>query len=556
MSRQNYLLIPLLATIIFLTLLAVAVVPMVNTVVEVPAALQDDTRALEMAANGLELAAKENLSVGDEFVLNLDGLSATVRIFDDAGQPTVESIGQAGEASRRLTALFSDDVTGSFPDDIVFLPGDLRGAVNNGDAIDDLSQYGNDAVSSFVNSQVVGGPWNGNVTALTFDGRNNQLPGDGDFLRIGSGGNSELQFTEAGTLGLWVNIDSASGKGPMALFAKGLDRNNYDYGLFLEEDRRNQYTVILKLTTQGGQQLEVSSTVNIPTGDWYHLAGTWSGNQLNLYINGTLNNTFTHSSSIVARVSTADVTIGNFNSKGAIDSFVGETYYPVLVAREILPVEVQSLAQDRRFYYQFNGVGATAYPGDGENRVIDSTIFLNHGEIVNGPILLTADGDGRANEAFDFVEANQQVVESLETLIDMNQPFTVALDVKREELLGQFRDQFFSWSNFLNVEFGSTSFIFGDYTQIRGSEFNISLDRNDVGTDWMRIHITYDGNEANFYLNGSVTDSDSSVGGDFGELVPVRLAIGALSNAFDGEVAAVAIYGRVLSANEIQNLAF
>lgn len=558
MSRQNYLLIPLLATIIFLTLLAVAVVPMVITVVEVPAALQDDTRALEMAANGLELAAKENLSVGDEFVLNLDGLSATVRIFDDAGQPTVESIGQAGEASRRLTALFSEaGVPGNLPDDIVFLPGDFTGAITDGDVVDDLSNYGNEATSSNVESTIVAGPWGGNVNTLAFDGRQPSLPGDGDFLIIAD--SPELRWENEGSLSGWFFIDADTGKRDAAIFFKGTNRNNFDYGLFLDGENRNggPYRAQFRITADNGTEYIVESSQLLNDGDWYHISGGWKGNRLEIYINGVLSNSFTAPLTLQARTSNRNVYIGNYNPLNNNDEFVGLVYFPVMVSRLILPVEVQSLFQDRRLYYQFNGVGTAGYPGDGENRLIDSTIYLNHGEIFNGPILLTADSSGNTNEAFDFNENNFEYITSDETYLGLAQNFTVALDVKREELFGVFRDQFFFWGDFLNVEFGSTSFIFGDYTQIRSSTFGIALDRGDVGRAWMRMHITYDGNRAIFYLNGTEIDRDNNVSGSFStDAQTVILKIGDETISFDGEVAAVAIYGRVLSNNEIQNLSF
>jgi hypothetical protein len=66
---------------------------------------------------------------------------------------------------------------------------------------------------------------------------------------------------------------------------------------------------------------EVYSVTQIATNTWYHVAGTWDGATLRVYVNGNLESAVTYGAGITPALNTVGVNIGR-DSAGA-NSFTG-----------------------------------------------------------------------------------------------------------------------------------------------------------------------------------------------------------------------------------------
>ena len=131
--------------------------------------------------------------------------------------------------------------------------------------------------------------------ALSFDGTN-------DWVEIGDAGS--LDLTTGMTVEAWVK-PSAALSGWSTILSK--ERNRLAYGLFAGEDtgRSAGLIVISSEHTALGDEL--------PPGVWSHLATTYDGTTLRLYLNGALSGSTSVSGSI--RTSSGQLRIGG-NSRG------------------------------------------------------------------------------------------------------------------------------------------------------------------------------------------------------------------------------------------------
>ena len=98
---------------------------------------------------------------------------------------------------------------------------------------------------------------------------------------------SHLQPTSALTIAAWVKGDSwASGTEVDAILRKG-DNNPNNYQLSISDGR-------VELLLDGNDGAGVRSNTILLTGQWYHVAVTWDGSNVKIYIDGVLDNTVAH----------------------------------------------------------------------------------------------------------------------------------------------------------------------------------------------------------------------------------------------------------------------
>ncbi|HTA63003.1 MAG TPA: LamG-like jellyroll fold domain-containing protein, partial [Bacteroidia bacterium] len=142
--------------------------------------------------------------------------------------------------------------------------------------------------------------------ALNFDGAN-------DYVNLGGGINTAIQGTNLITVEAWVNPSTT---GSFGVIAGNYDNiNNGGMQFLLRRDGSN-YTFWVD---NGSGFNPVTSSTSVVTNVWQHVAGTWDGNNLNIYINGVLDNT---SSGITGAFSAQanNVWIG---TDGANEAFTG-----------------------------------------------------------------------------------------------------------------------------------------------------------------------------------------------------------------------------------------
>ncbi|MBI4285971.1 MAG: LamG domain-containing protein, partial [Chloroflexi bacterium] len=93
---------------------------------------------------------------------------------------------------------------------------------------------------------------------------------------------SALNPTDSITVDAWVKFDSITDT--HRIVSKGSPWIDGGYEINLEESLR------FGIRT-GGEERTVTSAAQINVGEWYHVAGTYDGNSLDIYVNGVLSNT-------------------------------------------------------------------------------------------------------------------------------------------------------------------------------------------------------------------------------------------------------------------------
>jgi glucose/arabinose dehydrogenase len=154
---------------------------------------------------------------------------------------------------------------------------------------------------------IVGAAWTtGQIGgALAFDGSDD---------RATVGANSALDLTATGTVEAWVRVDTLGRW--HGIVAKGNSNNNAAHNYALEIDPRG---MVVCMIGNGSAANGVHSTTAVSAGQFYHLACTWDGSAVQLYINGEVNSATTPT--IVASANSAPLFIGQYG--GDVDRMDG-----------------------------------------------------------------------------------------------------------------------------------------------------------------------------------------------------------------------------------------
>jgi hypothetical protein len=154
------------------------------------------------------------------------------------------------------------------------LPSDLVGLWHFSDNLTDSSGKGNDGT-------FLGG------TAIYFDspmGRALSFDGINDYVEVPS--SPSLQLSSQGTIEFWFN-PAAGFNGYDNFILKGVAEGtggatDLDYGV----NRNSDGSIKGWISDHSALDIIYTNTKTWTTGAWYHIAFTWSGSQLMIYVNG------------------------------------------------------------------------------------------------------------------------------------------------------------------------------------------------------------------------------------------------------------------------------
>jgi hypothetical protein len=206
-----------------------------------------------------------------------------------------------------------------------------------------------------------GGAWTSRCNgdrALSFNGSS-------QYVSIPSA--EHLQPTEAITAAAWIHGDAwGSGDSVDAIIRKG-EGNPNNYQLAVADGR---VALILDGSDSGG----VRGNTPLSTGRWYHVAATWDGAQVRIYVDGKLDNTpASHTSDL--NVDSRPLYLGGRPSS---DQFDGVIYDARLYNRALSPAEIAELA-GLAGHWKFNegsGTAAADSSGAGQPATLDGANWI------------------------------------------------------------------------------------------------------------------------------------------------------------------------------------
>ena len=195
----------------------------------------------------------------------------------------------------------------------------------------------NDSADSNNGSLLNGGGYSTGAigTGFSFDGVN-------DHVRIADSAN--LHLTSAFTLAAWVNPASHGSYDEIlskwgAVFP--VTHNGYTFSI--HPDGRSYVAVSSNGTDAGAN---VFTTTTIPLNAWTHLAGTYDGSKLRIYINGVLNNEMLYSGGVFPTLDNLSIggVIGGAGVGDGISFFDGKIDEVMIYNRALNGSELVTLA--------------------------------------------------------------------------------------------------------------------------------------------------------------------------------------------------------------------
>jgi type II secretory pathway pseudopilin PulG len=187
----------------------------------------------------------------------------------------------------------------------------------------DSSGNGNDGtLTNMASNQWTTGVLDG---ALEFDGWDDYVSCQND---------KSLQLTDALTIAGWVKADSWGSGYYVSIIARKGEGNPNNYQLAIADGQATLYL-------DDGDSNGFRGDTVLNTGQWYHVAGTWDGAQVRIYLNGILDNDPPDSYSWTLNTDTRDLYIGG--RSGGTDLLDGTLDDVRIYDRALTAEEIQSI---------------------------------------------------------------------------------------------------------------------------------------------------------------------------------------------------------------------
>ncbi|MFN0131796.1 MAG: LamG domain-containing protein [Phycisphaerales bacterium] len=174
--------------------------------------------------------------------------------------------------------------------------------------------------------------------ATGYDNGGTQCNGVGSYIEVAN--SSSLQITSALTAAGWMRCDSTSswptGSVTSPLVRKGTSEPS-NYALQVVDSK-------LAMFLDDVDTIGIRGNTTLGVGQWYHLAATWDGTTVRLYVNGVLDNTPTARAAPIG----IDTRVLNIGGRSGGERFNGIIDDVRLYSRALTAAEVAALAQGER----------------------------------------------------------------------------------------------------------------------------------------------------------------------------------------------------------------
>ncbi|MGW8315860.1 MAG: LamG-like jellyroll fold domain-containing protein, partial [Bacteroidales bacterium] len=239
----------------------------------------------------------------------------------------------------------------------------------------------------------------GSNHALWFDGVD-------DIVEIPD--NPTLRLTSGMTLEAWINFEAGGTMQPRVL-SKGPDGEGYEIVTDNESDNR---TIQLRIGPG-----ELTSSIELKSQQWYHIAYTYDGSVMNFYVNGNLDSQGYASGPL--RTSATNLYLGQ-KSTGAWDKYKGfldevriwKTARSQLQIQANMNREIMGQPPDLAGYWPLD-------EGNG-SEVYDQTGNDNHGKLIGGTKWVTSDAPVMSWLQLDPIQPVLAPGESVQIYVSFN----------------------------------------------------------------------------------------------------------------------------------------
>jgi hypothetical protein len=379
-----------------------------------------------------------------------------------------------------------------------------------------------------------------------------------------------LRFTTGLTIETWVS--PASGGTDHQIVSKWdaiVGINQRCYGLSIWEDNR----AYLGISTDGlhlsGTTTNVFSVNTVPMGQWTHIAATYDGTALKIYLNGVLENTAPLSGSIFP--GTNDLAIGGVVGGLGFSDFIlpfdGLVDEVSLYNRALTSGEIQAI-------YNAGSAGKCVGPIAQCSPPPSGIISFwpaegNPQDLVGGNGGVSLSGAtfsaGKVGQAFSFNGSGAHVRVKDASNLHVTTNFSLESWFFRQgtgPAIQSILDKWDAAPGFNQRSYGIS--LHDNLATFGGSSDGVNADGVIQSTtaiptnQWIHMVGTYDGATMKLYLNGVLNNSagfikgffpgtnDFAIGGEVGGLSP-----GSAISTFQGLIDEPTIYSRALSSNEV-----
>ena len=402
-----------------------------------------------------------------------------------------------------------------------------------GSTASDSSGNGNDGTLS-------GGKF-GN--ALSFDGV-------GDYVEVPD--SSSLDITGSITLEAWIyRTKSNNWQGIISKFQGEINQRSY----LLYLDTTNKLRMFVSDDGTQASREWVDSTEIVPLNEWTHVAGTFDGSDLKLYINGEDKTGVVQDDVSSIHSGTAPVIIGDFTQPGPTHYYFGGIIDEVRISNVARTSFYLAGPHDPTWpgtvaiWHFDESIGTTVYDGTANDN--DGTI---NGASWAGPTWTT----GYFDAALEFDGYDDGVLVMDSSTLDFTEKITVEAWVYLHAYVNQ-RGHYIQTvmeknkAYYLNIQSGKLSFYWYGLTNPGYHKSTNILPLN----TWIHIAATYDGSNVKLYENGEEVNAiPASQEGDTSDWY---LGIGyepykpsTYPRYFDGIIDEARIYTEALDGNWIK----
>lgn len=405
-------------------------------------------------------------------------------------------------------------------------------------------------------SDASGNGMNGTATGVTYPNdatRNSQIAdfNNSAYITVQSGSNAKNNLpTKNITVATWVKVDAADGWGGFVGFVQ--DNGFYEKGWILGT-RGRRFSFALA-GTGNSSMTYLEDISDFALGQWYHVAASYDGTTIRLYINGQQRNTSTSQSGNIDYPPSGWFDIGrykddneDFRHDGGLDDM--RIWQRTLDGKEIEQLYAGN-TNGKVAYYPL-GANAVNSWSDDLNGTVSGVSFVN--DAARGQVA------GFDNNGYIDIQSGNNAANGLPA-----NTMTIATWVKV--------DVADTWGGFAGLMQDNGSYERGWVLGTRGRRFSFGLASANGGNltylqdiadftlgQWYHLAATYDGSSMRLYVNGQLKSSTSAQSGAIlyppsGWFTIGRYKDDNEDNRHNGKLSEVKLWSKSLTASEIQAL--